>query len=101
MKTGCLALKRTALTVFAMLAVFINPGALAQQYPTRFITLVVAFPPGSAPDVVARLFAPSFESAMGQKIVIENRSGAGGYSAGEYVARASADGYTLLYSSTS
>jgi tripartite-type tricarboxylate transporter receptor subunit TctC len=73
------------------------PGnARAEAYPTRPITLLVTFPAGSAPDIIARLAAQFMSERLGQNVVVENRPGAGGNIATEYVARAAADGYTLL-----
>jgi tripartite-type tricarboxylate transporter receptor subunit TctC len=71
-------------------------GASAQAYPTRPVTLVSTFPAGSAPDIVARLSAQHMGEKLGQNVVVENRPGAGGNIATEYVARAQPDGYTLL-----
>jgi len=71
-------------------------GASALAYPTRSITLVVTFPPGSAPDIIARLSAQYMSERLGQSVVVENRPGAGGNIATEYVAHAEPDGYTLL-----
>ncbi len=68
----------------------------AQAYPPRPITLVVTFPAGSAPDIIARLAAQNMSERLGQNIVVENKPGAGGNIATEYVARAAPDGYTLL-----
>ena len=68
----------------------------AQAYPTRPINLIVTFPPGSAPDIIARLAAQHMSERLGQQFVIENKPGAGGNIATEYVARAEPDGYTLL-----
>ena len=65
-------------------------------YPTRPVTLVLGFAPGGPSDVMARIFGKKLEQALGQPVVIENRSGAGGNIAGEMVARAAPDGYTLL-----
>jgi tripartite-type tricarboxylate transporter receptor subunit TctC len=70
-----------------------NPAA---AYPTRPVTLVLGFAPGGPSDVMARIFGKRLEQALGQPVVIENRSGAGGNIAGEMVARAAPDGYTLL-----
>ena len=68
----------------------------AQAYPSRPITLVVTFPAGSAPDIIARLAAQHMSERLGQQVVVENKPGAGGNIATEYVARAAPDGYTLL-----
>jgi tripartite-type tricarboxylate transporter receptor subunit TctC len=74
----------------------ISRSAWAQAYPTRPITLVVTFPAGSAPDIIARLAGQHMSERLGQQFVIENKPGAGGNIATEYVARAAPDGYTLL-----
>jgi tripartite-type tricarboxylate transporter receptor subunit TctC len=68
----------------------------AADYPTRPVTLVVAFPPGGASDVLARLIGRKMEQLLGQPIVIDNRPGAGGNVAAEAVAHGAADGYSLL-----
>ena len=80
-----------------LLAQLAAPGvALAQPYPNRPIRLVVAFPPGGATDVFARIVQGRFSEALGQNIVIENRAGAGGMIGADLVAKAPPDGYTLL-----
>lgn len=68
----------------------------AQAYPSRPITLVVFLPAGAIPDVIARLIGDSLAQRLGQPIIIENRPGAGGNLALQAVARAPADGQTLL-----
>jgi len=70
--------------------------ATAQTYPTRTITLVVAFPPGGATDVIARAIVDSMSQTLGQQIVIEHVGGAGGTIGATRVARSVADGYTIL-----
>jgi tripartite-type tricarboxylate transporter receptor subunit TctC len=75
-------------------------SAAAQAYPSRPITLVVFVPAGGAPDIVARLIAPPLSQRLGQPVVIENRPGGGGNLALQTVARAQADGYTLLLIAT-
>ena len=72
------------------------PAARAADYPTRPITLVVAFTPGGASDVLARILARKLEQVLGQPFVIDNRPGAGGNVAAEAVAHGAPDGYTLL-----
>jgi tripartite-type tricarboxylate transporter receptor subunit TctC len=74
--------------------------ASAQAYPSRPITLVVFVPAGGAPDIVARLVAPPLSQRLGQPVVIDNRPGAGGNIALQAVARAPADGYTVLLVAT-
>ena len=89
---------RTTLSVFAGLALlaWAAPGAPAAEYPTRPVTLVVAFPPGGASDVLARIVGRKLEQVLAQPFVIDNRPGAGGNVAAEAVAHAAPDGYTLL-----
>jgi tripartite-type tricarboxylate transporter receptor subunit TctC len=70
--------------------------AWAQAYPTRPVRLVVGFPPGGGTDITARLIGQWLSERLGQQFVIENRPGAGSNIATEGVARAAADGYTLL-----
>ncbi len=76
-------------------------GALAQTWPVKPVKLVVGFAPGGAADYVARALSEPLARALGQPIVIENRAGAGSSIAAEYVARAAADGYTILIASPS
>lgn len=71
-------------------------SAWSQAYPARPVNLVVTFPAGSAPDIIARLAAQQMAERLGQQFVIENKPGAGGNIATEYVVRAAPDGYTLL-----
>ncbi len=74
--------------------------ARADTYPTRPVHLVVGFSPGSASDINARLVGQWLSDRLGQSFVIDNRAGAGGNIATEFVVRAKPDGYTLLYAST-
>lgn len=69
---------------------------LADQYPARNVTVVVPFPPGGTPDILARLLGRKLGERYGRTFVIENRGGAGGSIAAEAAARAPADGYTLM-----
>ena len=70
--------------------------AKAQTYPTRPVRWIIGFPPGGAPDLLARMMAQGLSERLGQQFIIENRPGAGSNIAAEAVVRASPDGYTLL-----
>lgn len=70
-------------------------AAHAQDYPSKPIRLIVATAPGGLMDVPARLMAEFFERAYGQRVVVENKGGAGGVLAGDAIAKAAPDGYTL------
>ena len=81
----------------ALLALlFAATAAWAQPYPSKPVRLIVPFPPGSTPDIVGRTLGSSLQEALGQPFVVENRTGAGGNIGTEAVAKAPADGYTLL-----
>ena len=73
--------------------------AVAQSYPDRPIRLIVGFPPGGAADILGRFAAQQLTTALGQQVVVDNRGGAGALIATEITARASPDGYTLLFTS--
>src|ERR1035437_10060462 len=75
--------------------------AHAADYPSRSVMLVVAFPPGGPSDVLARIVGKKMEELLGAPFVIENRPGAGGNIAADFVAHAAADGYTLLMGNNS
>src|SRR5215472_2796212 len=82
----------------AVAAVFASAPAMAQPYPSRPITLVVPYAAGGSVDVVARVVADKLGEKLGQNIVIENVAGAGGIVGTQRAARATPDGYTLLFS---
>jgi len=70
--------------------------AMAQDYPTRPVTIVVGYTPGATSDLLARTVAERLNAAWGQSVIVDNRSGVGGNIAAAYVARAPADGYMLM-----
>jgi tripartite-type tricarboxylate transporter receptor subunit TctC len=75
--------------------------ARAETYPARAIKIVVPFPSGGPTDVMARMVAQRLSASLGQGVFVENRPGAGGTTGSKTVAQADADGYTLLFGSTS
>jgi len=76
-------------------------GVQAQNYPSQPIRILVTIPPGGAPDVAARLLSDRLMKSLGQPVVVENRSGANGTVAGDVVAKANPDGYTLILAADS
>jgi tripartite-type tricarboxylate transporter receptor subunit TctC len=71
--------------------------AVAQDYPTRPITLIVPFPPGGNNTIIARIVGEKMSEALGRQVVVDNRAGAGGTMASRAVANSPPDGYTLLW----
>jgi tripartite-type tricarboxylate transporter receptor subunit TctC len=92
--------KLILLVVAAAVALF-APAARAGDYPSRPITLVAVFGPGSASDTVCRVIADPLGAALGQSVVVETRPGANGALAATHVARSQPDGYTLLMATNS
>jgi tripartite-type tricarboxylate transporter receptor subunit TctC len=90
--------RRRVLTALAAASAANFAGsAVAQGWPARAIKLVVPFPPGSSPDLIARVIAEPLARVLAQPVVIDNRPGAGGNVGTGAVARAEPDGYTLLF----
>lgn len=77
-------------------ALWVSQGALAQAYPTHPVTSVVGFAPGGGTDTVSRIIAKTLGDQLGQQVLTDNRAGAGGNIATDFVAKAPPDGYTLL-----
>jgi len=80
----------------AILLSFAAMAAFAQAYPSRQVTIIVPYPPGGLIDLVARVIQPKMQAELGQPVLVENRSGAGGNVGAEAVVRSAPDGYTLL-----
>ena len=87
----CVVLRAVVTTVLGSLA-----AVQAQEYPAKPIRLIAPFAPGGASDVLARIAGQKLNERLGQPVVVENRTGAGGNIGAEQVARAAPDGYTLL-----
>jgi len=73
----------------------------AQTYPTKPVSIVVPYPPGGLIDLVARVLAPALGKELGQSVLVDNRSGAGGNVGADYVAKAAPDGYTIVMANPS
>ncbi len=90
MKTLC------SLLAAAVLALGGFP-AHGQQFPARPISMIVAYPPGGATDIAARIYSAKLAEQLGRAVVVENKAGAGGAIGTDYVARAAPDGHTLIF----
>jgi tripartite-type tricarboxylate transporter receptor subunit TctC len=88
-----LALISSGLAAISLIA---TPALAQSTWPTKPVRIVVPFAPGGTTDILARAMAPELAKAFGQSFVVENRAGAGGNIGADLVARAPADGYTLL-----
>jgi tripartite-type tricarboxylate transporter receptor subunit TctC len=95
-------LRQACMTATVSIAALVAPLAQAlPAYPSKPITLVVPFPPGGPTDLVARIIAQKMSEQMGQPIIVDNRGGANGNIGSGWVAKAAADGYTVLYNTSS
>jgi tripartite-type tricarboxylate transporter receptor subunit TctC len=90
---------KRVLAAAAALWLGMAPPASAQEFPSRTITMIVVFAPGGATDVLARIVADHMSRTLGQRVVVENVSGAGGTIGGTRGAQAAPDGYTLTVGS--
>jgi tripartite-type tricarboxylate transporter receptor subunit TctC len=90
---------RVARTLAVCLAALVGlslPAHAHDKYPSRLITIIAPISPGTAIDILARLYAEKLSSKFGWRVIVEDRPGAAGAVGGEYVSRAAADGYTLI-----
>lgn len=83
-----------AFTVVALL--FLSSASFAQNYPVKPLRLVVGYPPGGSGDFTTRLVGDELSKEFGGAVVVENRPGAGGSIASEFLAKVAPDGYTIL-----
>ena len=89
-------MKRRSLAWLAAAALAWSATAHSQTFPSKPIRMVVTFPTGGAPDILARTISDKLDPAWGQTMIVDNRPGAGGNIGAEFVARAAADGHTLV-----
>ncbi len=87
------------LAIAAVGALALSTAAVAQQYPTKPVTVVVPFTPGGSSDITARTISAKMQESLGQSFIIDNKPGANGSLGAKYVANAAPDGYTLFVGS--
>ncbi len=87
---------KNKITFFTLLAC-LSTNAFSQNFPSKTITIVVPTAPGGANDAMARIIAQSMSVDLGQPVIVDNKAGANGAIASEFVARAQPDGYTILF----
>jgi len=92
--------RRTLLLTLWVSGVVSSTGALAQTWPERTVRMVIPFPPGGTLDKVGRMLAQRLQDQFGQTFVVENRPGGNGVIGGDAVAKATPDGYTLLFNAS-
>jgi tripartite-type tricarboxylate transporter receptor subunit TctC len=92
--------KKTLRVVLAASVAMLCTIASAQTYPTKSVSIIIPFPPGGTLDIVGRMLAQKLTEQTGQSFVVENRAGGGGTIGANAVAKASPDGYTLLFSAS-
>jgi tripartite-type tricarboxylate transporter receptor subunit TctC len=94
-------LRKSILLIAGLLALLSSSVVMAQNWPTKPIKLVIPFAAGGTTDILGRLLAQQLSKDLGQNVIVENKPGAGGNIAAEYVAQSPADGYTIMLASGS
>lgn len=89
-------MRQKLLRAVGALALFLSASLHAQTWPQKPITIVIGFPAGGDTDVVARIYADRLSNRLGQPVIVENKPGASGMIGAAYVAKAPADGYTIM-----
>lgn len=92
---------RLLIALLAAIAALAAVPAGAQKWPDKPVKLIVPYPPGGNVDTAARIVAPGLQEALGQPFIVENKAGAGGMIAGEFVAKSAPDGYTFFFAANS
>ncbi len=92
-------MKKASHAVCGLVLLLLAPLGMARPYPEKPVRVIIPFPPGAGPDVVARTLAPRLEARWRQQLLVDNRPGGGGNIATELAAHADPDGYTLLLAS--
>ena len=95
-KSSCIVLSKRIISCSLGLAVFFCFGQNHNDFPNKPVRLIIGFSAGGGSDTSARLIAPKFSEYIGQSVIIENKPGAGGNLASEFIVKAPADGYTIL-----
>jgi tripartite-type tricarboxylate transporter receptor subunit TctC len=93
---GCSAPNAALLVILLSAALCLQPAAVAQNYPSKPIRVIVPYPPGGTSDILTRLIGAKLTASWGQQIIADNRTGAGGNIGAEITARAAPDGYALM-----
>ena len=91
-------LHRTGRLLAGAMFTCLGSVAVAQNYPTQVVRILVPYAPGGAPDLIARTLTPRLSEKVGQQFIIENKPGASGITAAQEVTRSPADGHLLLLS---
>lgn len=92
---------RAALCAVAVGVLVAGGPAIAQEYPTKPVRMIISFPPGGGSDLIARVLAQKLTGALGQTVIADNRPGASGNIAAELAARSAPDGYTIFFTNSS